>query len=92
MIINFDDFFVVELEKLIKQVEKKFEKKCIDVVKSVQVEIFKIVKDFGVFVDDLLQEKVSWQKKVVCKIIVCKKKVGVCKFVKVKYCNLKDSL
>ncbi|MGB1202528.1 MAG: H-NS family nucleoid-associated regulatory protein, partial [Alloalcanivorax venustensis] len=91
MTINLDDLSVAELEKLIKQAEKKLEKKRLDAVKSAQAEISKIAKDLGVSVDDLLQEKASRQKKAARKTTARKKKAGVRKPAKVKYRNPNDS-
>ena len=91
MTINLDDLSVAELEKLIKQAEKKLEKKRLDAVKSAQAEISKIAKDLGVSVDDLLQEKASRQKKAARETTARKKKAGVRKPAKVKYRNPADS-
>ena len=91
MTINLDDLSVAELEKLIKQAEKKLEKKRLDAVKSAQAEISKIAKDLGVSVDDLLQEKASRQKKAARKNTDRKKKAGDRKPAKVKNRNPNDS-
>lgn len=91
MNINLDELSVTELEKLIKQAEKKLERKRLDAVKSAQAEISKIAKDLGVSVEDLLQDKVSRKKKASRKTTARKKKAGVRRPAKIKYRNPQDS-
>ena len=91
MSFNLDELSVDELEKLIKQAEKKLEKKRMDAVKTAQAEIEKIAKDLGVSVDDLLQEKKSRGKKATARKAGRKKKVAVRKPAKIKYRNPADS-
>ncbi len=74
MTINLDDYSVAELEKLIKQAERKLEKKRMEAVKSAQAEINKIAKDLGVSVDDLLEEKSKSRKKTTARKATRKKK------------------
>ena len=91
MTINLDDYSVAELEKLIKQAERKLEKKRMEAVKSAQAEINKIAKDLGVSVDDLLKEKSKSRKKPPARKAPRKKKAAVRKPAKIKYRNPQDS-
>lgn len=91
MSFNLDELSVDELEKLIKQAEKKLEKKRMDAVKTAQAEIEKIAKDLGVSVDDLLQEKKARGKKATARKATRKKKAAVRKPAKIKYRNPADS-
>jgi DNA-binding protein H-NS len=90
MDINFDALSVDELEKLIKQAQKKLDKKRMEAVKNAQAEIGKIARDLGISVEDLLQEKVG-RKKAASKTTRRKTKVAVRKPAKVKYRNPADS-
>lgn len=90
MDINLDALSVDELEKLIKQAQRKLEKKRMDAVKSAQAEIGKIAKDLGVSVEELLQAKTA-SKKAARKGARKKPKVGVRKPARVKYRNPADS-
>lgn len=92
MSFNLDELSVDELEKLIKQAEKKLEKKRMDAVKTAQAEIQKIAKDLGLSVDDLLQEKKARGKKAgAARKATRKKKATVRKPAKIKYRNPADS-
>lgn len=91
MSFNLDELSVSELEKLIKQAEKKLEKKRLEAVKSAQAEIEKIAKDLGVSVDDLLQEKQARKKKATRGKAARKKKAAVRKPAAIKYRNPADS-
>ncbi|ARB43984.1 H-NS family nucleoid-associated regulatory protein [Alloalcanivorax xenomutans] len=92
MTINIDDLSVAELEKLIKQAERKLEKKRREAVKNAQAEIEKIAKDLGVSVEDLLDEKTTGRKKAARKTTTRKKtKAAVRKPAKIKYRNPADS-
>ncbi|GAA5132212.1 H-NS family nucleoid-associated regulatory protein [Alloalcanivorax gelatiniphagus] len=92
MTINLDDYSVAELEKLIRQAERKLEKKRMEAVKNAQAEINKIAKDLGVSVDDLLEENKGRKKKTTArKTTTRKKKAGVRKPAKIKYRNPNDS-
>ncbi|MBL7251109.1 H-NS family nucleoid-associated regulatory protein [Alloalcanivorax sp. C16-2] len=91
MTINLDDYSVAELEKLIKQAERKLEKKRMEAVKSAQAEINKIAKDLGVSVDDLLEEKSKSRKKTTARKATRKKKAAVRKPAKIKYRNPRDA-
>lgn len=92
MTINIDDLSVAELEKLIKQAERKLERKRREAVKNAQAEIEKIAKDLGVSVEDLLDEKTTGRKKAARKTTTRKKtKAAVRKPAKIKYRNPADS-
>ena len=91
MTINLDDYSVAELEKLIKQAERKLEKKRMEAVKSAQAEINKIAKDLGVSVDDLLEEGKARKKTTARKTATRKKKAAVRKPAKIKYRNPQDA-
>lgn len=90
MDINLDALSVSELEKLIKQAQKKLEKKRMDAVKNAQAEIGKIAKDLGVSVEELLQEN-SNRTKAARKTTRKKTKTAVRKPAKIKYRNPADS-
>ncbi|ASK35822.1 H-NS histone family protein [Alloalcanivorax mobilis] len=91
MDINLDALSVDELEKLIKQAQKKLEKKRMDAVKNAQAEIGKIAKDLGVSVEELLQEKTTRKKAARKGARKKPKAAGVRKPARVKYRNPVDS-
>lgn len=92
MSFNLDDLSVTELEKLIRQAERKLNKKRMEAVKAAQAEIGKIARDLGVSVDDLLQEQASRQKKKAMRGKVAeRKKTGVRKPARIKYRNPANS-
>lgn len=85
MSFNLDELSIDELGKLIRQAERKLEKKRMEAVKAAQAEIGKIARDLGVSVDDLLQEKATRKKK------AARKKLGPRKRAAIKYRNPANS-
>jgi len=92
MSFNLDDLSVGELEKLIRQAERKLNKKRMEAVKAAQAEIGKIARDLGVSVDDLLQEQANRQKKKVTRGKAAgQKKTAPRKPARIKYRNPANS-
>lgn len=91
MNLNLDELSIDELGKLIKQAERKLEKKRMDAVKAAQAEIGKIARELGVSVDDLLQEKAARKKKATRGKVGRPRKTGVRKPAKIKYRNPANS-